>query len=1443
MAAELAIKITADGKAVVTAAKQAETALQGIDAQAGKTSQALQGTSHSSEGLEAAMRALQASSQGYVAQLAASKSQIDSMGAQLAAVRAEVDQLKEKLARPAPVLPGVAPGLDKIGISAKQTAAALRGVPAQFTDIVTSLQGGQAPLTVFLQQGGQLKDMFGGAGNAAKALGGYVLGLVNPFTVGAAVALGLAVAYEKGAGESRAFQNAVTLSGNAVGLSSSQFAAMTQSIASVTGTRGAAAAALTEIASTGRLAGTQIEAIGTAAVLMQKATGQAVSDTVAQFVKLADEPVKASLELNKQYNYLTAAVYTQIKALEEQGNKLGAAELAEKTYADAIKARASTVIDNAGLMERAWRGITGAAKGAWDAMLNVGREASLAQKLAAVSAEIEKGKGAFNPSAFGDGNAEARAKLQMNIALQASLQEQVRLEKRGTEAANERGQATQRELEAKVTFGRLQDQFATNADKRKKEIAIARREGLAAGQYTAEILLVINGIEDKYKDKVAARGKAEKTTGETELASIRARVIETQRYIDTMKSQGLEAAKQTEGEKLVVKIQQELEGSLKGVARANKEKSLSAALSLASIQKESAALEALMKAQRDFEKDRDKEIAGQEVSILKMEEKALAMEDQVRMYGMSQEAIESLSIARLQERADILAGFTGSEEQVALIEKEIAARKRLALATDGKDALDAGLKAAKEADAEWKRTATSIENTLTESLMRAFEGGKGFAQAMRDTIVSMFKTMILRPIIQAVMSPVSSAIGSVLGMPGAANVTMGGLSSLSSLVNIGSSIGTGITQTVANLLPASLSASLGMTSSALMASNAALAGGGASGMAAASAAAAAGNGAALGGMGASMTTALAAIPVWGWVALGTAAVGAMLMGKGDSRFGSQYQYTAGSGTAVVGGPNAGVDFGGMSSVSTSTAAGIDLLLEKLGSASRVGSLSTGFESSEKGKGFSYAGGVLSTGQAFGQGSDGLGWQNNRGSMNAEQAQASYIQELKQSTLQALQAATDIPASISKTLAGVNIDALTTTALDQLITTVDAQVIGLVNFKTTLELLPFKNLTGLSLKAADALAVAAGGIEALSGNLSSYYDSFYSDAEKRAQTIQNINAATAGSGLNAATATRASYRALVEAQDVTTESGQKTYAAMMSAAGAFASITSAVDAVASSRTDLIDAYKNEASAMQSTVDKFRSFAGDLRSFRDGLLTGGLSPLTPGQRYAQTSNQFDKLVAATNSGTEAERSAAIGKLQGASTALLEASKMYNASSGAYVMDFDRVQEALSGAAISALATADVAQLQLDAAKSQLTALGEIDKSVLSVSSAIAALAAAQVAAGTAGALPAFANGGVHSGGWAMVGERGPELAYMPPARIYTAADTSRMMGGQGGTSDILIKALLQQVVVLTQRVEQLTEQQSQETSALIQSNYDANAKNAQVITTHQSKKAWSTEPALS
>ncbi|HCA3691008.1 TPA: phage tail length tape measure family protein [Klebsiella aerogenes] len=80
-------------------------------------------------------------------------------------------------------LTGFSDDLKKTGQSAAQTAFAMRMIPAQMTDIVVGLSTGQSPFMVLMQQGGQLKDMFGGIIPAIKGVSTYVMGLVNPYTV------------------------------------------------------------------------------------------------------------------------------------------------------------------------------------------------------------------------------------------------------------------------------------------------------------------------------------------------------------------------------------------------------------------------------------------------------------------------------------------------------------------------------------------------------------------------------------------------------------------------------------------------------------------------------------------------------------------------------------------------------------------------------------------------------------------------------------------------------------------------------------------------------------------------------------------------------------------------------------------------------------------------------------------------------------------------------------------------------------------------------------------------------------------------------------------------------------------------------------------------------------------------------------------------------------
>ncbi len=285
---------------------------------------------------------------------------------------------------------------DKNGLSAKQMQASLRGLPAQFTDIAVSLQGGQEPLTVLLQQGGQLKDMFGGIGPAAKAMGGYVAGLINPFSLAAASAGALTLAYYQGSEEADRYRDAIILTGNASGVTADKLADMAKRLDEISGTQRNAAKAIAEIASTGKIAADEIGMVAQAAVMMESATGKAVSETVAEFVKLAEEPSKAIAELNKNQNFLTQAVYEQITALEKQGKTQEAVALAVKTYSETLNQRTSEITENLGYIESAWRSLKNGAAEAWDAMLSVGRSETEYDALAELNEQIEDAQRRLN---------------------------------------------------------------------------------------------------------------------------------------------------------------------------------------------------------------------------------------------------------------------------------------------------------------------------------------------------------------------------------------------------------------------------------------------------------------------------------------------------------------------------------------------------------------------------------------------------------------------------------------------------------------------------------------------------------------------------------------------------------------------------------------------------------------------------------------------------------------------------------------------------------------------------------------------------------------------------------------------------------------------------------------------------------------------------------------
>ncbi|HHL1361326.1 TPA: phage tail length tape measure family protein [Klebsiella pneumoniae] len=392
-------------------------------------------------------------------------------------------------------LTGFRDDLGKTGQSAAQTAFAMRMIPAQMTDIIVGLSTGQSPFMVLMQQGGQLKDMFGGIGPAIKGVGGYVLGLINPVTLAAAAVGVLGLAYYKGSQEQDEFYKSLTLNGNLVGKTTGQLADMAARVSVVANsTTGVTAATLNQIVSSGKVAAESLERVTTAVVEISDATGIATEKLVGDFNDIAADPVAAITKLNDQYHFLTLATYNQIKALQDEGNQQDAARVATDAYANAMQQRANDIHQNLGILERAWDSLAKTAKGAWDAMLDIGREQTGTERISQIRKELDWiDKAAGGKLFFGGRKAELEDELN-------NLQSQITTEGVLTEIISSHDKAEQKRIKTQQEADRVNQQLLSNADIRNQKLK-QQSEFLKSGAITAEQYAKnVSRINELYKD-------------------------------------------------------------------------------------------------------------------------------------------------------------------------------------------------------------------------------------------------------------------------------------------------------------------------------------------------------------------------------------------------------------------------------------------------------------------------------------------------------------------------------------------------------------------------------------------------------------------------------------------------------------------------------------------------------------------------------------------------------------------------------------------------------------------------------------------------------------------------------------------------------------------------------------------------------------------------------
>ncbi|MDD0974831.1 phage tail tape measure protein [Pseudomonas fontis] len=379
-----------------------------------------------------------------------------------------------------------------------------------------------------------------GAGAGAGAAG--LLAILGPLALATAAVGGLAVAYYKGSEEQDKYNKSLILTGNYAGVSAGQLGDMARQVSATVGTTGQAAAVLALLADNGKIAGDSFTGITQAAVSMQEATGKAVSETVAEFSKLADDPVKASAALNEQYHYLTASVYSQIAALEQQGDHAGAVKLATDSYADAINERTPKILENLSFWERAYNAVAKAA----DGLKNAGRRDinSDIEDAKAGLLEAQNMDGLFQNQKSKDALIEFRQN-RLNM-LEDEKAAQADIAKWEGEQAKAQGDA----VSSMAKIDALTKSSWTNEQKRTEAIKEYRRQlddirkvdPKDSRLDQSEVDKNISNINDKFKDPKAAASQVDLTgfnNAKNNLAAIVDEYKNTQKQLDAAEKAGL----------------------------------------------------------------------------------------------------------------------------------------------------------------------------------------------------------------------------------------------------------------------------------------------------------------------------------------------------------------------------------------------------------------------------------------------------------------------------------------------------------------------------------------------------------------------------------------------------------------------------------------------------------------------------------------------------------------------------------------------------------------------------------------------------------------------------------------------------------------------------------------------------------------------------------------
>ena len=1041
--------------------------------------------------------------------------------------------------------------VDKLTQAAKPAAEAL--------DKMTGAMGGQAGAAV------EAAKTTADVAKAAAAVTGASGALVAGVGLGAAALGTLAVAAAKGYFENQRLQDSLLLTGNYAGVVAGQVDRMAMNMAaSIGGKVGASREVLASLVATGRFTTQSLAEVGTAVQLVARYSGQTNAQVLGHFTGMADGVAKWAAKANESYHFLDIATYRHIQSLEEQGRVQEAMRLTGERLSQHL---GNDMTQNLGYVEKAWHEVGKAASEAWAAMKKVGKEDTTEDLLKASSDYLARARQNARPE---------DPRLALLEQHNRVLQQRAEREQREAVSRSAAAQATSAAMKADEEWGRVTERLATKQERLGNELKkvrdLAAKRSAAPGQTDAELARIQADLAEKEKrirEQYAEKGKGGRSAAEIEAERQRRLLAELSGVQANYMEQLADLNKLRLAGTLTEERYVELVGEL--IAKQPMARKL--------IQDQAREQERLNKADQEAGRARERYLQELDRGTEKLQDETARELEHARTLGLSKEALAELTAAKLEDKATSLELRAIREydknldeaiydltmrQVVALRERAAAARTRATADTDYEER--------QKAERETLDIVRDIDQTgrrvFADMAVNGESAFKSIGRAAQTELVDLLYRLTLRPFV----------INGVLALRGA----MGLSGNVGSLMETATGAGTG-GGLLGNLGAPTGLGSLGSFGTAAGYGAAALFNG--TGLTALS------GGASMLGAG-SVAQGLGMMAgVLGPIAIGLGVVSALAKKfKGETRQGGQYVDGQ-----LIAAPSGG-EIGEFGQASAQMRDAINATLANIGSSARVHVFQSGIEQSAKDKGFAYGGGVLTTGQAFGQGWGEAfaqdGWMNRRGSMTAEEAAAAGAEELQQAWLQALQVIADAPEKIRARLAGLDIDALQGDALKNLVAEIEAMIQSVGEFRTALQGLPFEDLANRTFDLTQKLLDATGG---QAGTLlGSYFGNYYSPAEQRAQTVRNIQRVLAGAGANFTEAEidrgdKGKFRELTEYYRTRTDdAGIRIFGALLQVNEAFSSLAPVVEAVADAAQDagdnLNDAWRAFDRAMQIERDR-------------------------------------------------------------------------------------------------------------------------------------------------------------------------------------------------------------------------------------------------------------------